>query len=178
MSIYYLIASLPYLQFGMTPSITVKDFLSECQRWVSDKEYQFIRQALEGDFTASAQKTLCRWQEFKNSLDNEVIWLRAGELNIDPEEFLNEGRQGADSVITDALAAVLKAGDPLTAEKILDRLIWQKVEELELQHFFDIDQLIVYGLKLKILERYSIIASGKGREKFAELKAVAAEKYL
>lgn len=178
MSFYYLIASLPYLQFGMKPSITVQDFLGECQRLVSVREYQMIRGALEGDCAKSSQATLRRWQEFKNTLDNEIVWLRAGELNIDPAEFLNDGRQEADPAIGDALAAVLKAGDPLAAEKIIDRLIWQKIEELELQHYFDIDQLIIYGLKLKILERYSVIASDKGREKFAQLKAAAAKKYL
>lgn len=178
MNFYYLIASLPYLQFGIKPSITVEDFLGECQRLVPTQEYQMIRAALEGDCAKSSQKTLCRWQEFKNALDNEIVWLRASELNIDPAEFLNEGRQGVDPMIVDALAAVFKASDPLMAEKILDRLIWQKIEELELQHYFDIDHLIVYGLKLKILERYSVIASDKGREKFAALKAAAAEKYL
>lgn len=177
MSIYYLMSSLPILEFGSKLPLSSDVFLGECQHWLTGGQYEIIRQVMKSDAVATSQKTLRLWRAFYESLTNEAVWLRASELNIDPQEFLSAQPQQADPVVIDVLVAALKAGDPLTAQQMIDRLCWQKLDELELRHFFDLDQVIVYGLKLKILERYGEIASNKGRVKFDELKADAALKY-
>ena len=54
--------------------------------------------------------------------------------------------------------------DLLEAEKLLDRTSWQFLDELEQGHYYDLEFLMVYGLKLKILERHQEYATSKGRE--------------
>ncbi len=178
MIIYYLIASLPTLQFGGKLPFSVEEFLAECRRLLSSETFKIIDQALGQQEKFSSQPTLRAWQEFNRCLRNEWAWFRATEANEDPALFLRGERKETDPVIFDAITTAAQAGDPLSAENILDSLLWRKLEELSLFHYFDVDQLIIYGLKLKILERYCAIASPRGREKFAQLKAAAAEKFV
>ncbi len=178
MSIYYLTASLPTLEFGIKPPISSQEFLADCQRLLSEADAKVIKQALEDQEDQAKNPTLKAWKEFTHRLRNELVWFRATEQNKDPALFLRGERQETDPTIFDALTVAAKAPDPLSAEKILDLLSWHKLDELGMQHYFDVDQLIIYGLKLKILERYATIASPKGHEIFGELKAAAAEQYL
>jgi hypothetical protein len=45
----------------------------------------------------------------------------------------------------------------LEAEKALDLERWQLLEELACGHYFDLDALLIYALKLLILERWAKI---------------------
>ena len=49
----------------------------------------------------------------------------------------------------------LNAADPLEAEKILDRMRWAKLDELEAGRQFDFDRVCIFKLKLLILAKYS-----------------------
>ncbi len=178
MSIYYLIASLPTLGFGMKLPLTSQEFLTECQRLLTAVEFALVKQALCDQENSLGHPTVRAWKEFYKDLRNEMALFRATEQNKDPLLFLRGQRQEQDLAMTTVLVAAAKASDPLAAEKILDLFIWEKFESLGAQHYFDIDQLIVYGLKLKMIERYAVISSQQGLDKFAELKAAAAEKYL
>lgn len=42
-------------------------------------------------------------------------------------------------------------------EKILDEARWQVLDDLGFGHYFDMDSLILYAYKLKILERWEKI---------------------
>ena len=57
-------------------------------------------------------------------------------------------------------------------EKALDAFRWKKFDELMSGHSFDLDVVIVYGLKLQILDRHHQFASPKGQEKFVHYKEV------
>ena len=59
--------------------------------------------------------------------------------------------------------------DPLEAELYLDRIRWEKLEELEKNHYFDITYLVAYALKLQILERWDRINSIGGDEAMQKL---------
>ena len=65
-----------------------------------------------------------------------------------------------------ALGAAAAAPDPLEREKLIDRIRWRKLEELEAGHEFDFDALCVYRLKLEILGRYRRRSAETGRTNF------------
>jgi hypothetical protein len=46
----------------------------------------------------------------------------------------------------------------LDTEKSLDVYRWQKLEELGFGHFFDLDALVVYALKLMIVVRWDSVS--------------------
>ena len=158
--------------------LTSQEFLTECQRLLTVAEFNLVKQALSDEENSAGHPTVRAWKEFYQNLRNEMAWFRATEQNKDPLIFLRGQRQEEDLAMTTVLVAAAKASDPLAAEKILDLFIWEKLESLGAQHYFDIDQLIVYGLKLKMIERHAVISSKQGLDKFTELKAAAAEKYL
>jgi hypothetical protein len=53
--------------------------------------------------------------------------------------------------------AAYRSASILEAEKILDQARWNFLDALSFGHYFDFDYLLVYGLKLKILERWEKI---------------------
>lgn len=158
--------------------LTTQEFLTECQRLLTAVEFHLVKQALNDQQDFGDHPMVRAWKEFTQNLRNEMVLFRAIEQNKDPLLFLRGQRQEQDLAMTTVLVAAAKASDPLAAEKIIDSYIWEKLESLGAQHYFDIDQVIVYGLKLKMIERHSVISSQQGLDKFAELKAAAAEKYL
>jgi len=54
--------------------------------------------------------------------------------------------------------------NPLEIEKRLMRAQWDFLEEQEIGHFFDLDFLIIYYLKLQILERMFSFNKEKGQQ--------------
>ena len=55
---------------------------------------------------------------------------------------------------------------PLQAEEALNLARWGYLDQLEAGHYFDIDKLVVYVLRLQLLERKARFDEQKGREMF------------
>jgi hypothetical protein len=55
---------------------------------------------------------------------------------------------------------------PLQAEDILNRGRWMYLDELEAGHYFDIDRILVYALRLQLLARKSLFDAEMGRQMF------------
>lgn len=178
---YYLVASLPalpyydrqaglpMLHFGAKPSFALEDFLQECQKHLSLKDFETIRHAVSPSKVSSLSlHPLVRsWIQFNHHLRNELAWVRALEADRDPAKYIHGSREVLPELV-DVAARAVKAADPLEAEKVLDSLRWNYLDELERGHYFDLECLLVYALKLKILHRYVEIESPKGREIFGE----------
>ena len=166
---YYLIASLPMLHFGMKPSIAWNDFLTVCQEQLIATDFEIIQKIISSQELPphSTKSVLKAWFEFNHQLRNELAWSRALEAKKDPLNH-TRGPREAQPAIVEMISQAFKSRDPLTAEKILDRFRWQYLDELTEGHYFDLEFLITFALKLKILERYQLIESPKGKEIFKE----------
>ncbi len=57
----------------------------------------------------------------------------------------------------------------MKAEEYLNRERWIFLEELEVGHFFDLEKLIVYSIRLQLLERKKFFSMEKGKEHFLEM---------
>jgi len=49
------------------------------------------------------------------------------------------------------------------------RARWSFLEELEVRHAFDVERLVVYSLKLRLLERRALLDPDGGRERFVSV---------
>ena len=58
------------------------------------------------------------------------------------------------------------AADPFEREKLIDRIRWSHLDDLECGHDFDFAGLCVYRCKLAILEKYRERKAEQGRENF------------
>ncbi|MEW6170394.1 MAG: DUF2764 family protein [Candidatus Omnitrophota bacterium] len=166
----YLVSSLPLLHFeGHTP-FSFKDFLNKCQEFIPEEDMKVLNKLQTEDFFEQKIDIIKRFSNFQILLRNELVRLRAVRKNISPEKYLRITDQLSDTTIHHIGLASVRAHAPLEAEKILDQAKWNFLDTLLFGHYFDLEVLIVYGLKLLILERW---------KKINEInKEIALEKYI
>ncbi|MDO8580663.1 MAG: DUF2764 family protein [Candidatus Omnitrophota bacterium] len=170
---YYFVASLPSIFFEKKPSLSLEDFLKDAERLLEDNDYRLVREMIQGNEgnIPPSNAVSKKWFFFNRDLRNELAYIRAKNANKDPQQYIR-GEWPGPGRFTDLAQNVLKAPDPLTGEKILDHARWQDLEDLGMGHFFDLEAVVIYGLKLKILERYQLISSSRGEEVFQEYQKV------
>jgi len=154
---YYLISSLPLLKFAERPSLTKQDFISESEKWLSGQDLGILSKADINNFIKEKGDTsvLRKYKEFEYILREELVFYRtARKKNVEYKI-----RRDLDQILKEI-------NNPLEIEKQILLLRWNFLEEEELEHFFDLDFLIIYNLKLQILERLFIFDKKKGKERF------------
>lgn len=151
----YLISSLPMLQFGMKPPFSFSRFIERCEGLIPDEEV-----ALLGSLPSAAGEgqatTLNKWQDLDRQLRNELVKIRAVHKKIDPRKYLR-GDEYVEPAIMRAAINAARQPSPLEAERLLDLERWRALEEMAVGHYFDLDSLIIFGLKLLILERWDAV---------------------
>ncbi len=156
---YYLIAELPALFFGKEPGISVEKFLEEAQNWMDAKDYQVLSQVDLNDFAADKKldQVYDQFRAFESSIRSDIgLWREAQKRD-------QEYKPANFSVST------IKEGNPLEIELRFMEIRWQFIDELEREHHFDLGFLILYYLKLQILQRYFIFNKEQGLKKFQKL---------
>lgn len=68
-----------------------------------------------------------------------------------------------------AVLAVLEQDDIMARERGLDRLLWDKAEELVRMHIFDLDVILSVVARLLITDRWDKLDPATGREMFRSL---------
>ena len=169
---YFLVASLPSLHWGQWESGSLEYFLTSCQKELSSPDLAAIKNIdLEGDVVVqNANPILRAWAGLNQKLRNEVAQLRAKKAGKNPADIIR-GTLDEGPMIAETVLLASKAQDPLETQKVLDQFRWQWLETWAAGQYFNLEFLLIYALKLKILERYKNISiSPKGREVFAEYK--------
>ncbi len=150
---YYLVASLPHLKFGTAPRLTPGEFLRRCAAQVSAADYRILAETelFQTRPARTALALLDRWHDRERTLRNALASARAKRLGVTaaghPRDFRHDPR------LAEIARHLLALDSPLAADEELDRLRWRFLEELAFGHYFDVEILVVYLLKLRILER-------------------------
>lgn len=155
----YLISSLPMLNFSAKLPFSLEDFFTKCENLIPEKEFEILRSACQQDslfLVIWSIASLKQWVDFETALRNELVRARASRKKIDPLKFLRLP-DSSQAEISHLAMAAYRSSSILGAEKILDQARWNFLEALSFGHYFDFDYLLVYGLKLKILERWDKI---------------------
>lgn len=159
------------LSFGMKPSFSLEIFLEDCRRLLTEEDYVRLETVLSPGPRAfkMTRDVLGRWVDFEQRFRNELAWVRATRAHQDPQKYVR-GERAAESFIHEAIAQAQKAADPWEAERVLDACRWRYLDELEQGRFFHFDNVLIFGLRLQILERHQIFKSPQGQEIFDEYK--------
>ena len=155
----YLISSLPMLSFSIKIPFGLEGFFAKCQGLIPGSEIELLRSACYQDSNAlntAATASLRKWADFEIALRNELVRARAGRKKIDPLKFVRLP-DSPQAYISHVAMVAYRSTSIMDAEKILDQERWNFLESLSFGHYFDFDYLLVYGLKLKILERWDKI---------------------
>lgn len=154
----YLLASLPMLHFGNKPPFSFERFLEICKDKISEDDINLIKLIREDYACAGLQPTLKKWHVFDTALRNELVKIRAGRKHLDPLKY-TRGEDYIEAYISHIAMNAHRNPSILEAERALDQDRWRKLDELAVGRYFDLDVLIVYALKLLILERWERINS-------------------
>lgn len=159
---YYTVASLPLLFLDTEQFPKIEGFLVSVQEAAPKGDFAIISSATLCPSENPLHPTIEKWWQFESSLRNELVKLRASRLSVDGVPYLSKNAP-LYNLIDLAREAFLEES-PLVAEGILDRGRWTYLDELEFGHYFDLEKLIVYYLKLQILERNALFRRERGLE--------------
>lgn len=161
---YYMIASLPLLKSDSPPPFDIEDLFYSCRGNIKDSDLTLLETVSLEPGDSAGNEMLERWYDWETSLRNELVRLRSQRKAADSDKYLREGDvfPGVPEVAREAFTQE----SPLSAEEILNRARWAKLEELEVGHYFDMVKLMVYTLKLQLLQRQSRFTKELGQEKF------------
>lgn len=165
---YYLTASLPYLKFGKETTISSEEFLTECEKWVSPQEMEFLNAARLPFYEQGENDTLClrEWREFDKELSEQLCGFRKNK---------QEGKSGA---VTETIKFIVDQETPLLMEMAFEKTRWTFLDQRSAEYHFDINWLIFYLLKLQIIERLKVFDKDEGEKRFYKLCEVNYEKTI
>jgi hypothetical protein len=163
---YYLVASLPLLFYDSENVPSHEDFLVTCRQHISPGHYRLLvaTSATDLQTTPASCKTLRLWRQWEISLRNELVRLRAKKQGREAEAYLVEspGVLDPQTIAREAFAQE----SPLQAEDTLNRGRWSFLDQLEVGHYFDIEKILIYALRLQVLARKALFDEEKGRKMF------------
>lgn len=115
------------------------------------RDFQILAEVkLRSDVETAENSTYLAWIEWERSVRSELAKLRAQKRGVDPTPFVKAA--ACSQIVLDTVRSAVADYAPEQAESILLLAYWQFLDELEVGHHFDIDKLIVYFLKLQILD--------------------------
>ncbi len=167
---YYFAATLPMLSFGTRPPLANEAFLEQAREFLSVADSAALSNArlLPPEKDGKGEKALEEWLRFENSLLNETVRFRAKKFHRDPKDFYR-GDYLPDPYLFALVSEAAGEEDPLQVERRIDLARWEKLEDIERQHYFDLHYLIVYYLKLQLLNKWQSIRAEQGRAALDQL---------
>ena len=168
---YYTVSSLPMLTLESDKFMTENEFLYACESTVAEKDFETLKASLllpvQG--VVVSNPVLKSWYDWENTLRSELVKLRAAKKGTDAEKYIsdNPGEAGVVEVAREAF----NQNSPLEGEKVLDKARWDYLEMLESGHMFDIGKLIIYYLKLQLLNRRAMLNRDRGQQEYEKIYA-------
>ena len=143
------------------------DMMEVCRRFMTDSDYEGLAASVL-DPDAGEAPGICRqYHAWEKSLRNRLVTLRAAEQELDESQYLRE--------VPDVFGTAAVAGEamgkatPLEAELFLDASRWTYIDDLAFGHYFDVEFLRAYRLKLQLLERRALFEEERGFAAYRDL---------
>lgn len=164
---YFTVSSLPFLTLEGEIVLSTDQFLEACATFVQDADLRVLKNAtllpLETDHEGGSPVTQLWWQ-WESAVRNELVKLRAAERGWPPEEHLKTTEYIPEAF--DIAREAFTQDSPADGEEVLTRARWDILDRLEVGHYFDLDKLVIYYLRLQLLERKALMIESKGREEY------------
>lgn len=177
---HYIIVSLPELsndfssqQFSYKEMIAfIREQLDERDNRLLDWiEYGFTQENLSHYFYHKAENSKNRFVAQYYALDRVIRNIQVSHLSksngVGGDKFILGGVD-EDGAITKELSKILEMENIIEREQALDRYKWDKISEINLNHFFDIDVILEIVAKGKIVERWINMDQAKGAALFEQ----------
>ncbi len=164
---YYFAASLPMLRTDREVPISYASFMEKAAEQLSRKDFADLSLAVFGEKEERASLSIVReWQDYAKHLENALCTVRSERLG-----FSGYGREG-DKSLEGIAENIVNNLDPLEGEKAVLSLYFDFLTSRETGSPFSSEALMIYALKLQILERMNAFDENKGRAEFDKLYKV------
>lgn len=155
--ISFFAASLPELIFGKSAPISLDKFDDMAKEYLKSKQYEVLKSLTYPVPEYDPDDFVCvcelwkKVREFERFLHLRIAKIRSERLELaiqtaEPEGFFSE--------IDYMLISAMGCDDPCERELIVDRVRWEFLDSMTVNHMLDFDGLCIYRLKLQILEAY------------------------
>ena len=193
----YIISSLPYLtlDFKYPGQAGFNSVISDIKRDLDERDQGLVEFLLKGfsdkdldnDFYAAALKHrnrfLREYFRFDLNLRNAKVRYLNAQLGREPDQDVMTGEDPeAEDVDIDGFRFtggefeealkvdnILSGTDLVAREKGLDDILWDKIDNLAIFHYFDIEAILAYIAKLHIVTRWLNLDEEVGRDVFRRL---------
>lgn len=164
---YYVIATLPLLQYDDKPPLTLDELYYACRDNINREDLELLQTVSLEPPRTYGTGLLEKWYTWETSLRNELLKIRSQKLGIESEKYRREG--DVTPGMADTAREAANQDSPLSGEELLNKARWTYLDELESGHYFDLYKLMVYALKLQLLHRRSTFTAEQGRENFEQI---------
>ena len=181
----YIAASLPVLrpEDSRSDNVNAEALIAEIREQLSGRDQAVLDQLLAGydagQLTADFYRQILRhrnrflreWFRFDLDLRNATVGYLNHQLHRAPDhdKILLEEREVEEFPELEAAERILRGADILQRERGLDELRWHKVDEITLLDYFDLETLLGYVAKLKIIDRWLQLDPDSGRALFRRM---------
>ena len=181
----YIIASLPVLRLDdlKADSSLAEKLLGEIRSQLSGRDNALLDflllsydpDQLNADYYKRALSNknsyVREWFAFDLDLRNTVVAYLNDSLGREKgmDQILLEGRKEAAFPEQATAETILHGTDILDRERGLDELRWHKIDEITLWDYFNIDVILAFVCKLKIVDRWLQLDPDSGRAMFRQL---------
>ncbi len=154
LSAVYLISSLPTLSFGEKPPISMDEFMHDVSLQLSKKKAAKVEQInIQHLDKNSISRKLNSMIAFQNDMQYDLEVIRKAErANSTPN--------------IKSLSKTIVDSNPLEREELLMKLLWDALSSIEFVESFTLTEIMIYKLKLQILERLHSFDADKGKAVF------------
>ena len=162
---YYLISSLPMLSMDTKPSISYQEFLSLCKEQLSSSDYNELTKAVFSSTEKAHHPLMKRWERYIDDVLSILKEERGRKLgwHQDVKSSVN------NPALRERIHRACYSMNPLEGEKELLSIYFDFLNTSATSDPFDIEVLMVYALKIQIIERMDSFDTQKGREEFKRL---------
>jgi len=170
-SLYAVMASLPYLKWGDRPPMDFPQF----EQWVSNSLSQRILEGLHAlRESASSQAAglpgsgmFAIWRHFDWQFRTALAWERRKRLGWeDSPELATPAIDQPNADLQYQARLALDHADPLECERAIELVRWSFLDNAAAGHYFDIEALVCWWLKLGILWRLDSFRDLEGEATF------------
>ena len=144
------LALLDILQKSFVPENLTQEFYQKALA----SGNSFIREYFTFDLKVRNAKVRYLNRELSRPADKDVISIPLQEENSEEDA---------------GIEAAFKGTDLLARERAVDDLYWEKADALSLMHWFDMNVIMAFVLKLHIIDRWNLLDEQTGREMFRKL---------
>lgn len=167
---YYFASSLPMLAADGEPPLSPAEFLELAAEQLTRPDFKALSAArlVPESGAVSSSRALAEWNAFEIGLRNEIVNYRARRSRREAEKYYR-GEYRHDPHLAGVVAEIGAELNPLEIEQRLNGARWARLEEIGLNHFFDITYLTAYYLKLQLLEKINRMKAPAGEKILLEM---------